>query len=122
MGKHYSNRPCFKEKNYKAKFLTSSIIKKNEIDKDNFKKQKQKKKIILAKKQKKNRKKRKIHVGNGKKMKKMKKNRESYNTFPTRFRVLVNRRLFFYQLLFLANMSLMLINLPTNDSARHYNQ
>jgi hypothetical protein len=28
MGKHYSNRPSFKEKNYKAKFLTSSIIKK----------------------------------------------------------------------------------------------
>jgi hypothetical protein len=26
--KHYSNPQCFKEKNYKAKFLTSSILKK----------------------------------------------------------------------------------------------
>jgi len=27
-GKYYSNPQCFKEKNYKAKFLTSSILKK----------------------------------------------------------------------------------------------
>jgi hypothetical protein len=52
----------------------------------------------LAKKQKKNerkgkymwgmeKKRKKKHVGNGKKMKKQKKNNESYNTFPTHFRV-----------------------------------
>jgi hypothetical protein len=29
MGKHYNNSQCFKEKNYKAKFLISSILKKN---------------------------------------------------------------------------------------------
>jgi len=28
VGKHYSNTQCFKEKNYKAKFSTSSILKK----------------------------------------------------------------------------------------------
>jgi hypothetical protein len=28
MGKHCNNPQCFKEKNYKAKFLTSSILKK----------------------------------------------------------------------------------------------
>ena len=28
MEKHYNNRQCFKEKNYKAKFSTSSIKKK----------------------------------------------------------------------------------------------
>jgi len=28
VGKHYSNSQCFKEKHYKAKFLTSSIFKK----------------------------------------------------------------------------------------------
>jgi len=38
MGKHCNNLQCFKEKNYKAKFLTSSILKK--IDKDNFLKNK----------------------------------------------------------------------------------
>jgi len=35
MGKHYNNSQCLKEKNYKAKFLTSSIL-KNKVDKDNF--------------------------------------------------------------------------------------
>ena len=29
MGKHCNNSQCFKEKNYKAKFLISSILKKN---------------------------------------------------------------------------------------------
>jgi hypothetical protein len=28
MGKHCNNSQCFKEKNYKAKFLISSILKK----------------------------------------------------------------------------------------------
>jgi hypothetical protein len=28
VGKHFSNPQCFKEKNYKAKFPTSSILKK----------------------------------------------------------------------------------------------
>jgi hypothetical protein len=28
MEKHYSSSQCFKEKNYKTKFLTSSILKK----------------------------------------------------------------------------------------------
>jgi hypothetical protein len=28
VGKHCNNQPCFKEKNYKAKFSTSSILKK----------------------------------------------------------------------------------------------
>jgi hypothetical protein len=31
MGKHCNNLQCFKEKNYKAKFSTSSILKKNNI-------------------------------------------------------------------------------------------
>ena len=35
MGKHCNNSQCFK-KNYKAKFLISSILKK--IDRDNFRK------------------------------------------------------------------------------------
>ena len=35
--KHYSNPQCFKEKNYKVKFSTSSIL-KNKIDKFNFEK------------------------------------------------------------------------------------
>jgi hypothetical protein len=35
MGKHYSNSQYFKEKIYKTKFLTSSIL-KNIINKDNF--------------------------------------------------------------------------------------
>jgi hypothetical protein len=43
--KHYSNPQCFKEKNYKTKFSTNSILKK-QIDKDNSEK---KKKIILEK-------------------------------------------------------------------------
>jgi len=38
MGKHCNNPQCFKEKNYKAKFLISSILKK--INKDNFRKKK----------------------------------------------------------------------------------
>jgi len=29
VGKYCRNLQCFKEKNYKAKFLTSSILKKN---------------------------------------------------------------------------------------------
>jgi hypothetical protein len=29
MGKHYNNSQCFKEKNYKAKFLISSILENN---------------------------------------------------------------------------------------------
>jgi len=38
VGKHCSNPQYFKGKNYKMKFLTSSILKK--IDKDNFRKKK----------------------------------------------------------------------------------
>jgi len=38
MGKHCNNSQCFKEKNYKAKLLISSILKKNIIDRDNFRK------------------------------------------------------------------------------------
>jgi len=30
MGKHCNNSQCFKEKNYKAKFLISSILKKKQ--------------------------------------------------------------------------------------------
>jgi Txe/YoeB family toxin of Txe-Axe toxin-antitoxin module len=41
MGKHCNNSQCFKEKNYKVKFLISSILKK--IDRDNFRKKKQNK-------------------------------------------------------------------------------
>jgi hypothetical protein len=37
VGKHRSNPQYFKEKNYKAKFLTSSIF-KSKINKDNFEK------------------------------------------------------------------------------------
>jgi hypothetical protein len=36
MEKHCNNSQCFKEKNYKAKFLISSILKK--IDRENFRK------------------------------------------------------------------------------------
>ena len=36
MGKHRNNSQCFKETNYKVKFLISSILKK--IDKYNFEK------------------------------------------------------------------------------------
>ena len=53
MGKHGNNSQRFKEKNYKAKFLISSILKKK-IDRDNFRK----------KKQNKHQKKGKNHVGN----------------------------------------------------------
>jgi hypothetical protein len=42
MGKHCNNSHCFKEKNYKVKFLISSILKK--IDRDNFRKKNNKKK------------------------------------------------------------------------------
>jgi len=38
MGKHRNNSQCFKETNYKVKFLISSILKKNQIDRDNFRK------------------------------------------------------------------------------------
>jgi len=52
MGKHCNNSQCFKEKKYKAKLLISSILKKNIIDRDNFRKkknkhQKKEKKIML---------------------------------------------------------------------------
>jgi len=43
MGKHCNNSQCFKEKNYKAKFLISLILKKL-IDRDNFRKKNNKKK------------------------------------------------------------------------------
>jgi hypothetical protein len=52
MGKHCNNSRCFKEKNNKAKFLISSILKKK-IDRDNFRKKnnktntKKRKKIML---------------------------------------------------------------------------
>jgi hypothetical protein len=52
MEKHCNNSQCFKEKNYKAKFLISSILKKK-IDRDNFRKKitkqtpKKEKKIML---------------------------------------------------------------------------
>ena len=51
VGKYCSNSQCLKKKNYKAKLLTSSILKKTKIDEDNFvkkqlkKRKKQKKKI-----------------------------------------------------------------------------
>jgi hypothetical protein len=54
MEKHCNNSQCFKGKNYKAKFLISSILKKN-IDRDNFRKKNNK---TNTKKKKKN------HVGN----------------------------------------------------------
>jgi len=54
MGKRSNNSHCFKEKNYKAKFLISSILKKK-IDIDNFRKKNNK---TNTKKRKKN------HVGN----------------------------------------------------------
>jgi len=57
--KNYSNPQCFKEKNYKAKFLISSILKKNKINKDNSEK-----KIKKAKKKKK--KMEKKHMGKAK--------------------------------------------------------
>jgi hypothetical protein len=41
MGKHCNNSQCFKEKNYKAKFLISSILKNN--NRDNFRKKKKNK-------------------------------------------------------------------------------
>ena len=53
MGKHCNNSQCFKEKKYKAKLLISSILKKNIIDRDNFRKKnnktnnKKRKKIML---------------------------------------------------------------------------
>jgi hypothetical protein len=51
MGKHCNNSQCFKEKNYKAKFLISSILKKIKSTG-----------IILE--QKKHQKRKKNHVGN----------------------------------------------------------
>ena len=53
MGKHYSNRPSFKEKNYKAKFLTSSIIKKMKSTKIILKNKNKKKEDNFGKKTKK---------------------------------------------------------------------
>jgi hypothetical protein len=38
MRKHCNNSQCFKEKNYKAKFSINSILKKNKIDRNNFRK------------------------------------------------------------------------------------
>jgi hypothetical protein len=54
MGKHCNNSQCFKEKNYKAKFLISSILKKKST------------KTILEKKKTKQtpKKEKKYHVGN----------------------------------------------------------
>jgi hypothetical protein len=54
VGKHCSNPQCFKEKNYKTKFSTNSILKK-QIDKDNSEKKNKKKTILETnKKRKKN--------------------------------------------------------------------
>jgi hypothetical protein len=62
VGKHCSNKRCFKEKNYKAKFSTSSILKK--INKNNSEKKTQKKKKkIRIQFWKKKQKKKKKHVG-----------------------------------------------------------
>ena len=51
MGKHCNNSQCFKEKNYKAKFLISSILKKKStetiLEKKKNKHQKKEKKIML---------------------------------------------------------------------------
>ena len=50
MGKHCNNSKCFKEKNYKAKFLISSILKNKStkiILEKKITKQTQKKKIML---------------------------------------------------------------------------
>jgi hypothetical protein len=47
MGKHCNNSQCFKEKNYKVKFLISSILKK--IDRYNFRKKNNKKKTQTKK-------------------------------------------------------------------------
>ena len=52
MEKHCNNSQCFKEKYYKAKFLISSILKKNRHGQ------------FQKKKQKKHQKKEKNHVGN----------------------------------------------------------
>jgi len=52
MEKHCNNSQCFKEKNYKFKFLISSILKKKSTE------------IILEKNHKKTQKKKKNHVGN----------------------------------------------------------
>jgi hypothetical protein len=38
MEKNCYNPQCFQGKNYKAKFLTSLILKKNKINKENFEK------------------------------------------------------------------------------------
>jgi hypothetical protein len=61
VGKHCSNPQCFKEKNYKTKFSTNSILKK-QIDKDNSEKKKTRKKTILET----NKKRKKKHVGKAK--------------------------------------------------------
>jgi hypothetical protein len=63
VGKHCSNLQCFKGKNYKAKFSTSSILKKK-IDKNNSEKNNTKKRRqFWNKKQKKIKKMEKIHTG-----------------------------------------------------------
>jgi hypothetical protein len=49
VGKHCSNPQCFKEKNYKTKFSTNSILKK-QIDKDNSEKKNKKKDNFRKKK------------------------------------------------------------------------
>ena len=41
MGKHCSNPQCFKEKNYKTKLSTSSIVKKKKFNKNSFEKKRQ---------------------------------------------------------------------------------
>jgi glutaminase len=47
MGKHCNNSQCFKEKNYKAKFSISSILKKIKSIEIILEKNKKRKKIIL---------------------------------------------------------------------------
>jgi hypothetical protein len=49
VGKHCSNPYCFKEKNYRTKFSTNSILKK--IDKDNLKKNIKQKRIKKRRRQ-----------------------------------------------------------------------
>jgi VanZ family protein len=54
MAKHYNNSQCFKEKNYKAKFLVCSILKKIKLTETSLEKNNKNN----TKKRKKN------HVGN----------------------------------------------------------
>jgi hypothetical protein len=56
IGKHCSNPQCFKEKNYKSKFSTNSILKKNQqkVFLEKIIKKKKKTKQIIKNKTKKN--------------------------------------------------------------------